>query len=87
VFAGLVAGLVASSETAKPSFKSSPWILGAPQSEFSCAMRRISTRISSVIALQFSKHKINGRLHQKGGADVGVLELLTMSFNSLLGLK
>jgi hypothetical protein len=34
----------------KPSFCNSPWILGAPQSEFSCAQRRISTRISGVIA-------------------------------------
>src|SRR5687768_6843618 len=37
------------SETTKPSFNSSPWILGAPQSAFSCAKRRISTRISSLI--------------------------------------
>jgi len=30
----------------KPSFCNSPWIFGAPQSEFSCAKRRIRTRIS-----------------------------------------
>jgi hypothetical protein len=39
----------APSETIKPSFNSSPWILGAPQPGFSCAKRRISTRISSLI--------------------------------------
>jgi hypothetical protein len=37
------------SESTKPSFCNSPWIFSAPQSEFSCARRRISTRISSVI--------------------------------------
>ena len=37
------------SETAKPSFSNSPWILGAPQPAFSSAIRWISTRISSVI--------------------------------------
>jgi hypothetical protein len=35
------------SETSKPSFSSSPWIFGAPQSEFSAAMRRMRVRISS----------------------------------------
>src|SRR5215472_15903145 len=33
----------------KPSFCSSPWILGAPQSGFSSARRRIKPRISSEI--------------------------------------
>src|SRR5215469_5763607 len=33
----------------KPSFCNSPWIFGAPQSEFSCARRRIRRRTSSVI--------------------------------------
>jgi hypothetical protein len=33
----------------EPSFCNSPWIFGAPQSEFSCAKRRIRTRTSSVI--------------------------------------
>ena len=37
------------SEIWKPSFSSSPWILGAPQPEFSRARRRISSRISCVI--------------------------------------
>src|SRR5215472_12673377 len=37
------------SQTAKPSFCSSPWILGAPQSGFSSARRRIRTRTSSAI--------------------------------------
>src|ERR1700681_3780465 len=37
------------SETSKPSFKSSPWILGAPQPAFSVARRRIRVRISSLI--------------------------------------
>src|ERR1700732_360453 len=37
------------SETSKPGFKSSPWILGAPQSAFSAAKRRIRVRISSLI--------------------------------------
>src|SRR5713226_2130941 len=36
------------SETSKPSFRSSPWIFGAPQSEFSAAMRRMRVRISSL---------------------------------------
>src|SRR5260370_15736288 len=36
------------SETSKPSFSSSPWICGAPQSEFSAATRRIRVRISSL---------------------------------------
>jgi hypothetical protein len=36
------------SETTKPSFWSSPWILGAPQVGFSSARRRMSTRISAV---------------------------------------
>src|SRR5215471_12790870 len=36
------------SETTKPSFCNSPWILGAPQSGFSSAKRRIRPRISSV---------------------------------------
>jgi hypothetical protein len=35
------------SETSKPSFRSSPWIFGAPQPAFSPAMRRIRIRISS----------------------------------------
>jgi hypothetical protein len=34
----------------KPSFKGSPWILGAPQSGLSTARRRIRPRISSVIS-------------------------------------
>jgi hypothetical protein len=37
------------SETEKPSFSSSPWIFGAPQSEFSAAMRWMRLRISSLI--------------------------------------
>ena len=37
------------SETTKPSFRSSPWILGAPHPAFSSARRRISKRISAVI--------------------------------------
>jgi hypothetical protein len=37
------------SETSKPSFRSSPWILGAPQSEFSVAIVRMRVRISSLI--------------------------------------
>ena len=37
------------SETTKPSFCSSPWILGAPQSGFSAARRRIRVRTCSVI--------------------------------------
>jgi hypothetical protein len=37
------------SETSKPSIKSSPWILGAPQSAFSAARRRIRVRICSLI--------------------------------------
>src|SRR5260370_2083775 len=36
------------SETSKPSFSSSPWIFGAPQSEFSVPTRRIRVRISSL---------------------------------------
>ena len=36
------------SEIAKPSFRSSPWIFGAPQSAFSIAMRRTRVRISSL---------------------------------------
>src|SRR5258708_22413296 len=36
------------SETSKPSFRSSPWIFGAPQSEFSTAMRRMRVRTSSL---------------------------------------
>src|ERR1700676_871487 len=37
------------SETSKPSFTSSPRILGAPQSAFSAARRWIRVRISSLI--------------------------------------
>jgi len=37
------------SETTNPSFNSSPWIFGAPQSGFSCAKRWIRPRISSLI--------------------------------------
>lgn len=37
------------SETEKPSFSSSPWIFGAPQSEFSAAMRWMRLRVSSLI--------------------------------------
>jgi len=37
------------SETTKPSFCNSPWILGAPQFGFSSASRRINSRISAVI--------------------------------------
>src|SRR5229473_802938 len=33
----------------EPTFKSSPWILRAPQSAFSAARRRIRVRISSLI--------------------------------------
>ena len=36
------------SETSKPSFRSSPWIFGAPQSAFSAAMRRMRIRTSSL---------------------------------------
>ena len=35
------------SETSNPSFRSSPWMRGAPQPEFSSAIRRISFRSSS----------------------------------------
>src|SRR6185295_15606852 len=41
--------LTAILETTKPSFCSSPWIFGAPQSGFSSARRRIRPRTSSVI--------------------------------------
>ena len=34
------------SDTLKPSFKSSPWMRGAPQVGFSATMRKISARIS-----------------------------------------
>ena len=37
------------SESVKPNFRSSPWILGAPQVGFSRAIRWISSRISRVI--------------------------------------
>src|SRR5204863_7877017 len=36
------------SQTSKPSFRSSPWIFGAPQSEFSATMRRMRVRTSSL---------------------------------------
>src|SRR5262249_18357152 len=36
------------SETPKPSFRSSPWIFGAPQPTFSAAIRRRSVRIFSL---------------------------------------
>jgi hypothetical protein len=35
--------------TSKPSFSSSPWIRGAPQSGFSMLIRRISARRSASI--------------------------------------
>src|SRR5215472_6769814 len=34
------------SATSKPSFRTSPWIFGAPQSAFSAAMRRMRVRTS-----------------------------------------
>ena len=40
------------SDTLKPSFKSSPWMRGAPQVGFSAAMRKISARTSWLTGLR-----------------------------------